>query len=432
MISNSTVTNDNKTAKPGIQTVKASQVIRKQVEWLYPGRIPRGGITNITGDPGIGKGYFTAHVIAKLTSGAMLPDMTEAIPPINALILAEEDDAETVLRPRLEDMGADLDRVHIYTGYIDKTGQSSQFNIALIDELRVKIVEEKIDLVVIDPLIDFFGLNDINKAEQVKQLLLPLHRLAKSLKIAIVAIIHCNKNDVKALYKGTGSIQFAGKARSVFFVERSPEDENDKVISHIKMNVVKPSPSLTYCIQENSPGKPILVFKAADEGKWTADDLLGSSRPKPEKDDAAKELLDFILRRTPVPTKEFEALGQRLGISERTINRARSALQIRSEREKSPNGTDYWMLYHPEWHPGTLAQDSPSDLSAKLDKVLNFMQKIESMHGTLGHGTLNDPNRKSATTQETRTGQELTMEDLYNEPIDHEALRQAEEDMRKK
>ena len=225
------------TQKTGLQTVQASAVQPKHVEWIYPDRIPRGGLTNIVGDPGIGKGWFCVHVTSKVTSGGTLPGMPNPILAINVLILAAEDEPETVLRPRLEDMGADLGRVHIYTGYINSSGQSGQFDIGQIQDLENKIRSLQTDLVLIDPLIDFFGRANINKAQEVKALLLPLHDLAKKLNIAIVCVIHCNKADVKALYKGSGSIQFAGKARSVFLVEKSPEDEDEKVVCHVKSNL---------------------------------------------------------------------------------------------------------------------------------------------------------------------------------------------------
>src|SRR5262249_46337291 len=151
---------------------------------------------------------------------------------------------ETVLRPRLDDMGADLSRVHVYSGYINPACKSTQFDIGQIDDLEKKVRSLQIDLVLIDPLIDFLGLANILKAQEVKALLLPLHDLSKKLNVAIVCVIHCNKADVKALYKGSGSIQFAGKARSVFLVEKSPEDEDEKVICHVKSNLGKLTGSL--------------------------------------------------------------------------------------------------------------------------------------------------------------------------------------------
>jgi RecA-family ATPase len=148
------------TQKSGLQTVPASAVQRKNVEWIYPDRIPRGGITNVTGDPGIGKGFWSHHIIAKLTSGGTLPGLPSPIPPINVLILAAEDEPGTVLRPRLDDMGADLSRVYIYTGYINAAGKNVQFDIKQIDDLEKKVRSLQVDLVLIDPLIDFFGLTN--------------------------------------------------------------------------------------------------------------------------------------------------------------------------------------------------------------------------------------------------------------------------------
>lgn len=154
--------------KAKLKLVKLSEVQEKEIEWLWPGRIPRGFITNILGDPGIGKGVLTGHIISQLTTGRMLPGMKESVRPINAIVLSMEDDKEKVLKPRYRTMGADLEQVFCYDGFITADARSQQqFDLKKLPELESRIVEHKAELVVIDPLTDFTGEANINKAEDV-------------------------------------------------------------------------------------------------------------------------------------------------------------------------------------------------------------------------------------------------------------------------
>src|SRR5262245_22521148 len=121
--------------KSELKLVKLSEVSEKEIEWLWPGRIPRGFITNILGDPGVGKGVLTAHVISQLTTGRMLPGMKEPIRPINAIVLSMEDDKEKVLKPRYRTMGADEDRVFCYDGFITAAGSVQQFDLKKLPQL---------------------------------------------------------------------------------------------------------------------------------------------------------------------------------------------------------------------------------------------------------------------------------------------------------
>jgi len=50
-----------------------------QAEWLWPCYIPRGEVTLVVGQPGVGKSYFMADLAARTTSGAGWPLQPEPI-----------------------------------------------------------------------------------------------------------------------------------------------------------------------------------------------------------------------------------------------------------------------------------------------------------------------------------------------------------------
>src|SRR6266704_2780854 len=91
--------------------VSMAEVPRREIEWLWLNRIPLGGLTLIIGDPGTGKSYVCYDLIARLSSGVLLPyDKRAAMPPKTSVLMFERNPSTSV-RPRLEDLGANLDNI---------------------------------------------------------------------------------------------------------------------------------------------------------------------------------------------------------------------------------------------------------------------------------------------------------------------------------
>lgn len=51
------------------------QVQKSEVQWLWPGRIPRGKVTLLTGDPGLGKSFITMDLAARVSRAHDWPDV---------------------------------------------------------------------------------------------------------------------------------------------------------------------------------------------------------------------------------------------------------------------------------------------------------------------------------------------------------------------
>jgi hypothetical protein len=90
-----------------------STVQPQRVEWLWAGRIPRGKLTIIDGDPGLGKSVLTVDLAARVSRGYPMPDGEpgEDREPAGVLILSAEDGLEDTIVPRLVAAGADLSRI---------------------------------------------------------------------------------------------------------------------------------------------------------------------------------------------------------------------------------------------------------------------------------------------------------------------------------
>src|SRR5438477_12129013 len=104
---------DSTTSDESIGLRPASEIVARPVAWLWPGRLALGKLAMLDGDPGVGKSLVTLDLCARLSTGQPFPDGSSGPGPCNSLVLDAEDDGEDTVRPRLQALGADLDRVFV-------------------------------------------------------------------------------------------------------------------------------------------------------------------------------------------------------------------------------------------------------------------------------------------------------------------------------
>src|SRR5271165_4498113 len=89
---------------------RISEVVPQPCSWLWPGRLAFGKLAIVDGDPGLGKSLLTLDLCARVSTGRPMPDGSAGPAACAVLVLnAEDGDGDTV-RPRLQALGADLDR----------------------------------------------------------------------------------------------------------------------------------------------------------------------------------------------------------------------------------------------------------------------------------------------------------------------------------
>src|SRR5437762_3142182 len=90
-----------------------SQLTPRPVSWLWPGRLALGKLAILDGDPGLGKSLLALDLCARLSTGRPMPDGSAGPGVCNSLILNAEAGAADTIRPRLQALGADLERVFV-------------------------------------------------------------------------------------------------------------------------------------------------------------------------------------------------------------------------------------------------------------------------------------------------------------------------------
>jgi hypothetical protein len=234
-------------------------------------------------------------------------------------------------------------------------------------------------LVIIDPLQAYLGAKtDMSRANEVRPLLAELVLLAEQYDCAIVCVRHLSKtSQFRAIYRGLGSIDFTAAARSVLIVgEEKQGAGGDTIVS---------SPTRCVLAQSKSslaPKGPSLVFELR-EGKlyWsgqssiTADELAAGPQHTARRDtelQRAEAWLSQSLQRGPCLAQEGVEAAAALGISLRTLKRAKKALNVHSKKE---GGIWYW---YTSPHSGTVG--TVGTLPAPKNSIDQECQQCQDHH----------------------------------------------------
>ena len=265
---------ERKVDRGSLITRRLSDIEAKPISWLWPGRIARGKVTLIAGNPGLGKSQIAANIAGIVTTGGKWPVCQTRCAPGNVLIFSAEDDPADTLRPRLEAAGADLGRVHFVDGIelgLKGTGVSHRRVFSMQSDLpylEAKLAElEGISLVVIDPISAYLGGTDSHKNAEVRALLTPLGELAARYNAAIIAVSHLNKSaGMQALMRVSGSGAFVAAVRGAYLVAEDPKDKGGRLFCPLRTTLdptARGSPSASRqlrCRARQATWKPHVSF----------------------------------------------------------------------------------------------------------------------------------------------------------------------------
>lgn len=279
-------------------TVRISDVRSQRVSWLWPGMIPRGKLTVLCGDPGLGKSFLTLDLCARASHGGPWPLATGEPhgKPLGSVLLSAEDDPADTLRPRLEAQGANLALVRVVDAL--KDSQDRVYDFVIGDHARHLAAmissDEEVGLLVVDPVSAYVGATDSYNNAQVRGMLKPLADLAADFNIAVVLVTHMRKGEAtKALHATMGSLAFTAAARVVLMVTRDPNDPNARIIATVKSNLAPDRRAFRFRIND---GK----MEWLDSFNAQADEVIAqqqskAAKPEPLSDEAfAKDLRAFI------------------------------------------------------------------------------------------------------------------------------------------
>lgn len=336
-----------------VEFISLSDIKPKPIQWLIPGLIPKGMITVLASDGGVGKTSLSLW-LASLVSNQGEIFNGKPVDHGRVLIWTGEDSAEYVLSPRLRALGADPDFVDIIGNQIQTSEGIKVFDITTdISEVERSLKnrstkEEPYKLLIIDPVMSVVR-GDSNQPNTVRQSLEPLRILAERQNVAVIGITHYSKGTSKSLPQDRviGSQAFVALARMVLGLAKDEETGNRRLVV-LKSNIVDTNIGYEFSYQffTDVNGCDVARIDLVNELHGNARELLAEIEPAEEGTAVydAMEFLKSLLSDGALPSKQIKVDADGAGYSWDTIKRASIKLKIEKRKDKGINGVWRWSL----------------------------------------------------------------------------------------
>lgn len=339
----------------------ASTISPTRPEWLWSRWLSVGNLHLLVGRQGGGKTTWAAWVVGMLTSGRTMPGDSAARPPVTCGLLSLEESDERLVA-RLHATGADVSRVAILGEVDDNDGDERPYtrpwrlphDCAVLED---RITELHLGLVVVDGL----GYSVISKTQDYTSIGAALSALAKVAErtgCAILGLTHPPKGGSDPVTAAIGSTAWTAVARTVWVMGVEPRDDTEtrRAICVSKSNYKEPECGYGFIIADYKELDCGYVT-ALSPSSTTAEELVAGFVPAEERTalQEAQEVVRSILAEGPMATAAFKKAANESGLSDRTIERARRALGVRSQPSHDPvTGTvTRWTVELPTTPPVT-------------------------------------------------------------------------------
>jgi hypothetical protein len=321
-----------------LPVVSMHDVIAQDVEWLWHGRIPYSSLTMLSGDPGKGKSQIICDIAARLSNAQSMPPRRRKLSnhlPSRSLIIASEDHAAKVIKPRLLACKANLKFVDVVSDAIvsfpEKLGQ-----------FRALIMERGYEFVAFDPITSCIHERfNSNIKGSVRGVLFELSKIAEESGAAFLMLRHYSKSSAasqNALYRGMGSINWSAAVRSELAVE-GPIDGTYYLMT-LKSSYSEIKKAVGYRIADCREHGTSKISWAGYDSR-TADELIYESRGVKgrKKKELTIAIEDYLLEcRCSVPFKDLiEHFVDELGYEKSSFERAKRSPLFKSARNPFTN-----------------------------------------------------------------------------------------------
>jgi len=324
---------------------RASSYTRKLIEWLWFAHFAIGMLGLVDGDPSRGKSQILASMAGHITTGRPWPDGSPC-PRGGVVIVGAEDPISEVWVPRLQAVGADLDKVTILPAKDDGTPVRLPEDTAYLEQ---EIRQIGARMIAFDPVMSCLtGLTNPNSDKDVRQALTPINDVLVRTGCAGVMLRHFNKSDKvsNALYRGMASIAFGALARTGFAVAKDPDEAGGFVLAPTKNNIAVYPAALRYRIIDVDLGDGFHTSRIdwQGESQRSAEELVTAFGAEASKAADAEQLLGQWLAAGPVLSDVLLERAKEAGISFRTYRRVKEEVL----RCGAGQHRGRWFAYLPE------------------------------------------------------------------------------------
>lgn len=331
-----------------------SAIKQRTVEWVVPYWFPKGVITLVCGEPGIGKTTLLLTLCAAVASGSKVPTDKGFIDvsknPVAYISL--EDDLQTKIKSTL----SLIDAAQSNNLYV---AEASSFNEV------TRLIKENFPLIVIDPLSTIIS-QDINRADVAAKMLRIFLKEAKKSDKAIVVTWHLNKSqDV------LGSVIFKTIPKVVFLLVK--DKETGKIVAENTKNAFSPlMKPLAFRIEEG-----ILNFCGLSE--------VGVDEIRDKTKKEKKLIEDFILNAIrdgggSVLVSEIKKRAQLEGFNFSSVRVIAARLSSRGIIKKEILKNEEGKIKDAIWKSIVTSQSCYNGTNPVKSGVSTFVTKSENIH----------------------------------------------------
>ena len=317
----------------------------REKEWLITGYIPKGCVTLLCSDGGIGKTTIWCDTLAAFTTGrTTIFDKALQIPfhtgaKRSVMYFSKEDPTEEILKGKLRAAGADQKKIRCF-GLDDERLSKIWYGSLLLEQLVEKY---KPDIVVFDTLQAFLpdGV-DMAKRKDMRDALNPLNALGAKFGTSFLMVMHTNKSSTSGRQRMADSSDIWDLGRSALMAGRTKE-EGVCYLSHEKSNYGRLQKTILFSVTDSG-----IEYRGTSKKKdrdYMAEGVAITALT-PKLDEAR----DFILENVDgsIEVGELEKMAKAAGISKGTLENARASLKkdkLIRIRSIGFGKDKKWMLY---------------------------------------------------------------------------------------
>lgn len=322
--------------------IPIKDIKKEKIKWIWYPYLARKEVAILEGDPGLGKSYMAMMVAGAIASGQKLPSPKKGAPREQGSVVYFdiENNAGSVTKVRLS-----------YNGYDDLGNYypvEQAFSIDdedAIAEIYEHLEEIKPILVVFDTLNTYIGRADTHKASESTQAMNVFKEIARDFDCAVLVLRHLTKGSGPAMYRGQGSIAFAGSVRMIMQVGVHPDDSDTRVMAQIKNNIAPKANGLSFEILPRPKGESEFVW--GEYSDLTAEmvmDAAHKARTEGNKGNHVQDAMEFLedkIKGVRVEYSRLVRMSEKRGITDKMLKRAASKMNIEMKTRK---GVEFWEL----------------------------------------------------------------------------------------
>lgn len=323
------------------------EVKEEEIDWIWRPHLARKEVTILEGDPGLGKSYLAQIIAGSIATGRRLISPYKGQPKVHGPIVYfdMENNAGSVTKPRLSQ-----------NGFTDFSGMYNvvQQAFSIDDEDSLDFVYEQLErikpsLIVFDTLNMYIGKADTHKASEVAQAFSIFMSIAKDFNCAVLVLRHLTKGGGAAIYRGQGSMGFAGAARVVISVGVDPDDTDTRVFAHTKNNLTKAPQAMSFRIEERDKGASEFIWgEFVNLSSQEIMDAAAEARAEGKQGTGIQEAMEFLestITNEAHPIDKLYRMGEKRSISRKMLDRAASKMHIKKKiKGKGKDRVETWEI----------------------------------------------------------------------------------------